>query len=234
MSNSKNEKHGLSSYQQTKFLNYVDNGLMRVQRRWVRRIADIGSTGTPLPEGIEISDVQGYKDILELLNDLRALVDFVWYSITKENFQYMFGQEEYLLKILDDLGEYIHEFPIRQFQDQKDPQAVQVFEFLKEMDKKFCQLIDHKAINLTVRVRLESIADRSRESIFTWIGFSTNERRAKTNGLNTQKATREGGPDVSEDDMDDDESSSTSSPENIYWKDSNEVFVGVLERFEFV
>ncbi|CCD25192.1 TFIIH complex subunit TFB6 NDAI_0E03750 [Naumovozyma dairenensis CBS 421] len=174
---SKPKPRRLSMSQQSRFIMYCDNELMQIQRKFVQ------SQG--------LNSENGYESLVPLLKDLKTLVDFIWYSIDNSNphtdyllktprsneyipsspednnnnsakISTYFGQTSYLIKIADDLLDYIEKFKIS-----NDDQVVKIFKFLFILDKIFIRLLNgqipggHK-MNLTDAVRLCGIAERTR------------------------------------------------------------------------
>lgn len=189
----------LSLSQQSKFVSYIDEQLMQIQRKYVQ------SRG-----GLNID--QGYNSLSDILRDFKKLVDFIWYSIdgvsntdsllnqdleTTELFTKYenskstnFGQSDYLIKISDDILDYLDKFPITE-QDEEDdytgfktasettldsveandrnaPGSLRkLFKLLKILDMIFARLIEGKVpgnfkLNGTETVRLIGIAERTR------------------------------------------------------------------------
>ena len=204
----------LSMSQQSKFISYVDARLMEIQRKFVQ------SRG--------LNNVTGYTDLSELLNDVKSLLDFVWYSIDNvANTDYLlkkrdndddgiaeeergrvevdleigdadadsntdigiideeevekeavetprrdtrtyqsggFGQPSYIIKIADDLMDYVEKFKITE----ADSEAVEkLFKLLFILDSIFKSLImgsntGRVKLNGTDKVRFVGIAERTR------------------------------------------------------------------------
>lgn len=151
----------LSSSQQSKFVNYVDEKLLHIQRRFVQSFG--------------LSDL-GYKKIDELLADVKQLLNFVWLSIdsnnqtqlSKEQYREMkstnFGQTDYIIRIAGDLLEYISKLDI------DDESAQTILKLLSSLDTKFAKLIDGevpggKGISRTESVRVNGIAERTRITV---------------------------------------------------------------------
>lgn len=148
----------LSSSQQSKFVNYVDEKLLHIQRRFVQSFG--------------LGDL-GYGSIDELLLDLKQLLNFIWLSIDPDagtihpKDYYLaqpntnFGQSDYLIRIAGDFTEYISKLEINQ------SSGSGVLRLLKSLDDKFARLIDGaipggKAISRTESVRIYGIAERTR------------------------------------------------------------------------
>jgi len=148
----------LSLAQQSKFINYVDERLLHIQRRFTQSFG-LGELG--------------YRSINELITDVKQLLNFIWYSIgsdddgDKERKEYLhqdstnFGQSEYLIRIAGDLVEYVGKMEINQ------DSAINVLKLMKSLDEKFARLIDGKVpggekLRGTEQVRISGIAERSR------------------------------------------------------------------------
>lgn len=179
----------LSLPQQSKFISYVDQRFMDIQRKFVQ------SRG--------LNNEAGYKNLSVLLKDIKAMLDFIWYSIDntpntdillKEDEDYTlttpdsqtpeedidldlmtsnrprskslcdFGQASYVIKIADDAMDYIEKFEI----DPEDASTIsKIFKLFFILDKVFAKLISGKNNNLiklnkTDMVRFVGIAERSR------------------------------------------------------------------------
>ncbi|CAL9736982.1 hypothetical protein MOSE0_L00892 [Monosporozyma servazzii] len=179
----------LSLPQQSKFISYVDQRFMDIQRKFVQ------SRG--------LNNKTGYKDLSELLKEIKSMLDFIWYSIDNtpntdillkedENDSFAasdsqsheedidldlmssnrprskslcdFGQASYLIKIADDVMDYIEKFEI----DPVDTSTIsKIFKLFFILDKVFAKLISGKNNNLiklnkTDMVRFVGIAERSR------------------------------------------------------------------------
>ncbi|EDO16992.1 hypothetical protein Kpol_1065p5 [Vanderwaltozyma polyspora DSM 70294] len=147
----------LSLPQQSKFISYCDDQLMHIQRRFIQS------------RGLNYNNV-GYTDLVPLLKDLKALIDFIWYSIDGvPNTDYLlkqdlyefekefdvlnselpedkstsFGQVFYLLRIADDLIDYSEKFDITllSLEAQYDTLS-KLFKLLFILDKIFARLIN--------------------------------------------------------------------------------------------
>ncbi|KAK9367804.1 hypothetical protein V1509DRAFT_565817 [Lipomyces kononenkoae] len=140
--------HILSSAQQSKLINYLDEQLLLISRKYVRKFSDTGP-----PDSV-------YYTIEPLLDDLTKLVDLIWYSVSTTSTPFI--QSQYLLRIADDLNDCIPSLPIN------SPERV--FSFLRKLDKIFHKLIvgdvpSHKRMGNTEKARLESIIERTRVDI---------------------------------------------------------------------
>lgn len=163
---SAHHKKAISERQQERFVTYLEEHLMQIQRKFVQRI-------TP---------PKGYNNLAELLVDLNRIIDIIWYSITssepasKDSSHNnvvqkpqetkaikMYGQVQYLLSISDSLIDYIEGYA----GDFKEPEAT--IRTFQKLDKIFDFLLDQPSnraeFSNTERVRLESIAERSRVAV---------------------------------------------------------------------
>ncbi|CAI4052373.1 hypothetical protein SKDZ_15G4840 [Saccharomyces kudriavzevii ZP591] len=180
----------LSMSQQSKFISYVDDQLLQIQRKFVQS------------RGLNIKN--GYASLTPLLKDLKTLVDFIWYSIAHvPNSDYLlqseqksrspdtrssdnlseyssyFGQGSYLIKIADDLIDYVEKFTFKNMEDSKTNDTLsKLFKLFFILDKIFVILIDNSSskqasatastnrklagLNGTDIVRLKGIAERTR------------------------------------------------------------------------
>ncbi|KAK9322547.1 hypothetical protein V1517DRAFT_133368 [Lipomyces orientalis] len=140
--------HTLSSAQQSKLINYLDEQLLHISRKFVRKLSDTGPPDS------------AYHSIEPLLDDLTKLVDLIWYSVSSTSTPFI--QSQYLLRIADDLNDCLPSLPIN------SPEKV--FLFLRKLDKIFHKLIvgdvpSHKRMSNTEKTRLESIVERARVDI---------------------------------------------------------------------
>lgn len=168
----------LSLSQQSKFILYCDERLMEIQRRYVQ------SRG--------LNTQNGYSGLSPLLQDLKALVDFIWYSIDGlPNTDYLlseapsdadrnssqgsnstyFGQSAYLIRIADDLLDYLDKFEMRSLPaDEQSATLSKLFKLLLILDRVFARLIvghipGGSKMSGTDAVRLTGIAERTRTMI---------------------------------------------------------------------
>ncbi|CCF57503.1 hypothetical protein KAFR_0C05120 [Kazachstania africana CBS 2517] len=172
----------LSMSQQSKFISYVDQQLLAIQRKFVQ------SRG--------LNDKLGYVTLSELLKDVKALLDFIWYSIdglvsTEHLLQFSkeelnskissweqevlqkdqqtvkssdFGQTYYIMRIADDLMDYVEKFEIAP----SDRETIsKLFKLFFILDRIFKLLIvglnaNNIKLNQTDVIRFIGIAERSR------------------------------------------------------------------------
>lgn len=147
----------LNLSQESKLITYLDEKLLRVQRNFIKNQAD--------------SDEK--YPLQQLLNDIKAIADLIWYSIDLKT--PLFGQEEYFIRILGDLEDWVsyYEIPVL---DPKDPELVAtyktIFQFFQCLDTRVSFLIDgyqineiHMKLSVTELVRLGPIVNRVRIEI---------------------------------------------------------------------
>lgn len=166
----------LSLSQQSKFILYCDDRLMEIQRKYVQ------SRG--------LNTQNGYSGLAPLLQDLKCLVDFIWYSIegvpntdyllradssvferieqqTNGNSTY-FGQSAYLIRIADDLLDYVDKFEVQDLSpDEQSSTISKLFKLLLILDRIFARLLTGctpggSKMSGTDAVRLTGIAERTR------------------------------------------------------------------------
>lgn len=158
-----NEIRRLSAAQRTKFNVYVEEKLMHIQRRFVQSFG--------------LNAEIGYRSLLELLTDVKDIVNFIWLSIEKEDLQLtrveyqklpttLFGQTDYLITIANDILEYIVKLPLTD----REETPVAVIKLINSLDNKFAKLIEGlipggKPISRTEAVRITGIAERTRYAI---------------------------------------------------------------------
>ncbi|KAK9469440.1 hypothetical protein V1512DRAFT_8255 [Lipomyces arxii] len=134
----------LSSAQQSKLINYLDDQLLQISRKYVKKFSDSGNAET-------------YLSLDPLLDDISKVVDLLWYSVSATSTTFI--QTQYLIKIADDLNDYMSTLKA----DSHD----KLFIFLRKMDKILFRLIvgdipSHNRMSNTERTRLESVAERTR------------------------------------------------------------------------
>ncbi|KAG8168351.1 hypothetical protein KVR01_001100 [Diaporthe batatas] len=101
---------------------YVDNQLMHIQRRFVKKSVD-AKPG---------DDVVGYKTVGELCKDVEALLDILWLSGTPAL------QVPYLLNIANEFTEWVTKFP---------PQPEPLFTVLSKLDYCFASLLSGQDVD---------------------------------------------------------------------------------------
>ncbi|KAH3677138.1 hypothetical protein WICMUC_001893 [Wickerhamomyces mucosus] len=136
----------LSNTQQLKFMNYADERLMYIQRRFIQSFG--------LNQGI------GYISLSELLQDDKNLINFIWMSINSTDLALLknslFGQTDYLIRIANDLLEYLDKMIVT-IENSKE-----ILKLISSLNDKFSYLIDGKGYSQTEMVRINGIAERTR------------------------------------------------------------------------
>ncbi|ODV96531.1 hypothetical protein PACTADRAFT_74179 [Pachysolen tannophilus NRRL Y-2460] len=174
---------GLSLPQQSKIINYIDERLLKVHRKFIKHLSyeedfDNDDNGDDDKSGGNSPKSKDYS-ISELMNELSEIVHFIWYSIyqTKEipNVQQIhslprsvhpdriFGQTNYLIKIMGDSVDFIVKYEFNNLAE-----LLVVLTFLKNLDNFISILIDQsehsriKLINNTEKIRIISIINRTK------------------------------------------------------------------------
>ncbi|KAL3232803.1 Uncharacterized protein RNJ44_04719 [Nakaseomyces bracarensis] len=172
------QQRKLSMSQQSKFIAYCDQKLMDIQRKFVQ------SRG--------LNTQNGYQGLEPLLKDIKSLVDFIWYSLDGSPNTDMllredidddgrkqglerdvqkdthFGQSSYLIRIADDLLDYVEKFDLKFLSDEEQHQTLsKLFKLLFILDRIFAKLMDGDIpgggrTNGTDAVRINGIAERTR------------------------------------------------------------------------
>ncbi|KAK7205399.1 hypothetical protein BZA70DRAFT_289325 [Myxozyma melibiosi] len=126
--------HRLSSAQQSKLINYLDEQLLLVSRRFVRKSApsDDEDEDEEMQTVDHPADHNVYSTIEPLIDDLDKLIDLVWYSVPSTPVPFI--QTQYLLRIADDFNDYIPHLPVTE--------PDKVFILLKKLDLIFFELIE--------------------------------------------------------------------------------------------
>ncbi|KAK6204669.1 uncharacterized protein RJT21DRAFT_111233 [Scheffersomyces amazonensis] len=159
------EPNLLTEHQQSKLVNYIDEKLLSLQRKFIRNKA----------ETLEVYSLQ------DLLEELSSILAVIWTSIEKKN--PLFGQEEYYIKVVGDLEDYLKHYT-NLFNDKIDlnihlilrfdnNKLINFFLFFQKLDLQISLLIDgYKDINNRIQklnsthlVRLFPIISRLRISI---------------------------------------------------------------------
>lgn len=179
--NNSNSIKPLSTTQQSKFIVYCDSKLLAIQRKYVQS------------RGLNINN--GYTSLIPLFDDLKALIDFIWYSIDPNlsteklisikdsNVDYSqyaipttyFGQGSYLLRIADDFIEYLEKFEIKQLPpDEQSNCLSKLFKLIFILDTIFARLLrgaipGRVKLSGTESVRLNGIAERTRVKLPSYL-----------------------------------------------------------------
>ncbi|KAK6522544.1 hypothetical protein TWF281_001985 [Arthrobotrys megalospora] len=147
------------SLPETKFINYVDNALLEIARKFTKKFpseeekseaarANHGSGGsTPTPSG---GVIVGYSDVEPLIEDLEKLIGLVWVSGTASL------QIAYLLQIASSLLQYLPPF---------QPRPTPTFRLFNKLDLAFHTLLSDYRMSVTEKVRLNSIVKLSRAMV---------------------------------------------------------------------
>ncbi|TID26309.1 hypothetical protein E2P81_ATG00784 [Venturia nashicola] len=140
---------------ESSFIRFVDQGIQKIQRRFVKR-------GSDEADGEEEADVKGYASFSEFAKDTEALIDLVWVSGTPSL------EVPYLLRLASLVAEVLPEFPAA-------PKAT--FRVLDKLDLAFASLLQGRHIETgeplsgfsagrkvsgTEKVRMKSIVDQTR------------------------------------------------------------------------
>ncbi|CEP64858.1 TFIIH complex subunit TFB6 LALA0_S14e00870g [Lachancea lanzarotensis] len=171
-------QRALSMSQQSKFISYCDEKLMEIQRKFVQ------SRG--------LNEQHGYQGLGPLLEDLKTVLDFIWYSIegltntesllktdvnlmSREQFagtkSTSFGQVYYLIRVADDFLDYLATFDIRGMSsDEQHKTLSKAFKFIIILDVSFARLLEglvpgNTRLNATETVRIAGIAERTRTAV---------------------------------------------------------------------
>ncbi|SCU84442.1 LANO_0C01376g1_1 [Lachancea nothofagi CBS 11611] len=172
----------LSLAQQSKFIAYCDEKLMAIQRKFVQ------SRG--------LTEENGYRGLAPLLDDLKAVLDFVWYSVegmsNTENLlgtdldamsanQFSgtkstnIGQMYYLMQIADTFLEYLTKFDLGTLSAEEQHRTLsKAFKFLMILDKVFARSLEglipgNTIMNGTEMVRIAGIAERTRMTLTSFL-----------------------------------------------------------------
>ena len=146
----------IAKYQQSKLINYVDEQLLAIQRKFIKNQADT---------------TEEYS-FFQLIQELSKVFNLVWYSINTKSG--LFGQQDYLIKLMDDMEDYVAHY--RLFQNTDDYATVELqlleyFTFGQEVDLRISFLIDGfpmetddkiEKLNNTKIIRVSPIASRLR------------------------------------------------------------------------
>ncbi|CUM64272.1 uncharacterized protein PRCAT00001869001 [Priceomyces carsonii] len=166
-----NSRGQVNNKQESRLINYVDDSLLQVQRRFIKNQADVA---------------EPYL-LHELITDITRLIELIWFSIDKNG--RLYGQADYLIKILGDLEDYLSYydlFPIISLLDQSPliteymhSTLAGFLNFFQGLDVKLSFLIDGyimrlgseeiEKINKTQMVRLVAIISRLRILIISKI-----------------------------------------------------------------
>lgn len=145
----------LSELQISKLINYLDDNLLQVRRKYIKT---------------HIEGESQYS-LLELFHDLSLLVDIMWKPILNRNT--LCGQPDYFIRILNDCEDYLNYYEIFTI-DNINSFIHQFFAFWQSLDLKISLLIDGytsfqgvQKLNQTHLIRLLPIVTRLRIMIIT-------------------------------------------------------------------
>lgn len=129
----------ISNIQQSKFINYIDDELLIIQRKFIK--AQSGQITYELPS---------------LNENLVTVLKLIWLSISPNNV----NNVEYLLKILTDLEDYIELYKVINA-------ASGIFQLVQFLDVRLSFLYDLKFLSSTQYVRALSVVSRLRMIIIS-------------------------------------------------------------------
>lgn len=113
----------ISNGQQSKLVNYLDAELLQIQRKFVKNQAEIR---------------QEYS-LDQLLTDLGNVVDLLWYLLASSP---SFGQDEYFVKIMGDLDDWVSYYALPAFGVERVPELERLFTFFQKLDTRLSALFD--------------------------------------------------------------------------------------------
>lgn len=140
--------------QQSRFITYVDQQLLNIQRNFIRNQSDSAFSYT----------------LNQLLTDLDPVIALLWHLFQET--RTLFGQDEYLIKILGDLDDWTAYYT---FPNSSDILFyVKLFGFFQNLDTRVCFMIDGTEENgqplkmsATEVVRLAPIVNRLRVNVIS-------------------------------------------------------------------
>lgn len=153
----KNSSPRLTMPQQSKLITFLDGQLLQVHRKFIKNQAE---------------NYESYP-LVQLITDLEAIVNVIW-CLVNHNTE-LFGQEEYLIRILGDVEDWIMYYDLPTL-SAKNPSSLDihkcVFLFFQSLDTRLSFLIDgyqvnerHTKLSATEIVRLNPIVNRIRFAI---------------------------------------------------------------------
>ncbi|KAK6539533.1 hypothetical protein TWF694_009749 [Orbilia ellipsospora] len=173
---------------ETKFINYVDNALLEISRKFTKKFPTeeektntASNSNASNANGGDSKVIIGYSDVEPLIEDLERIIGLVWVSGTASL------QIAYLLQIASSLIQYLPPFP---------PRPTPTFRLFNKLDLAFHTLISDYRLSGTEKVRLNSIVKVSRAMVIRLM-----EGR---DFLDEPEATTEQDSDSEEDDSDSD------------------------------
>lgn len=149
-----------SEAQQSKLVNYIDDTLLQIHRRFIKNITNLDNN-------------QPYL-LAQLAQDLARVVDLVWHSVSTHT--RLFGQQNYLSTIVTDLEEFVAHYRLTDIPGPaRAPALGRVLGLLLSLDAKLSFLIDGYAcadgtvqkLSATDVVRLVPVVMRLRVAVVT-------------------------------------------------------------------
>ncbi|CAI5758165.1 unnamed protein product [Candida verbasci] len=146
-----NKSQSLSESQQSKFINYLDEELLKVQRNFIKQQSG-----------------ESTNSLIDLISDLNPILELLFVSISPN--ANLFAQVSYYIKILGDFEDFINHYNVL-FEYNNISQIAEFFKFIQNLDLSICLLIDgyeninnHKVqkFNMTELTRLFPIVSRIR------------------------------------------------------------------------
>lgn len=126
------------SSKETVLINYIDDRLLSVTRRYGKSFA-----ADPSDRSID----SGYVSFNQVISDLDPILDVVWISATPSI------QVQYLLAIAGHFRSFMHSFAF----------VTTSFQLAAKLDTAFSSLLSHAAgIDMTTKVRIRSLAEETR------------------------------------------------------------------------
>lgn len=117
----------ITESQQSRFINYVDGELLQVQRRFIKNQAEV----------LEIYPIG------HLLEDVRKILDLIWYLIGRDS--KLYGQDEYFIRITGDLEDWIAYYLLLLGEGPSpnaEAELFKLFNFFQSLDTRVSFLID--------------------------------------------------------------------------------------------
>lgn len=175
-----NHEH-LNMQQESKLVTFLDDKLLQVQRKFIKNQAD---TDEKYP-------------LQELLNDIKSIVDLIWCLIDLNT--PLFGQEEYFIRILGDLEDWIayYDIPMLEANNANTIETHKaLFKFFQSLDTRVSFLIDgyyinntHYKLSATELVRLGPIVNRVRIEIINKMERSRAQLVRQSQNVDSNSAT---------------------------------------------
>ncbi|EGW31765.1 uncharacterized protein SPAPADRAFT_62360 [Spathaspora passalidarum NRRL Y-27907] len=121
----------ISHQQQSKFVNYIDEQLLQIQRKFIKSQAETNET----------------YSFGQLIQELTDVINIIWVSVCQKNT--LFGQMDYYIKILGDLEDYLEHYrnifdsDLTQYNVKIDvSKMVAFFKFFQKLDLQLSLLMD--------------------------------------------------------------------------------------------